>query len=197
MLPTEVVLVSGTSASLAGVPGAGVTLNEVLAPISPVALTLMLAAPVVEAVKLEVAMPLAALTGEGGLKVPATPLSAKLTALVALLTVLPLASWMSTTYSIATPLCTLAFTGASANFAGGPITGVTLKVASALVRPAAETLMVPVPAVLGVKLAVAVPPLALTGVAGSNAPAMPVTPKLIALVALVTVLPLASWMVAV
>jgi hypothetical protein len=52
----------------------------------------MVAVPAVIGVKLDVALPLADVTGEAGLKEPATPLAEKVTALLAVVTVLPLAS---------------------------------------------------------------------------------------------------------
>jgi hypothetical protein len=60
------------------------------------------------------------------------------------------------------------------------------------VRPAAEAVTVAVPDVVAVKLAVAVPSLGVTGEAGENEPAIPVTQKVIGSFAWVTVLPLAS-----
>ena len=73
----------------------------------------------------------------------------------------------------------------------------TVKVALAPVRPAEETLTVPVPLVVAVKLERAIPPDAATGDGGLKEPDRPLTEKVTGLVALVTVLPLASWMVAV
>ena len=69
--------------------------------------------------------------------------------------------------------------------------------AEALVRPAAEAMSVALPVVVGVKLDVAFPFVGVTGEAGLKVPDTPLTEKLMALVALVSVLPLASWIVAV
>jgi len=77
------------------------------------------------------------------------------------------------------------------------LTAETVNVALALVSPVAETVIVPVPDVEGVKFVVAMPPLGLTGEAGLKDPETPLTEKVIGFVADVTVLPLASWMVAV
>jgi len=76
----------------AGAPG--VTLSVAVALVSPGDDTVTLALPIEVGVKLEVATPASADTGEAGLNVPDTPLSVKVIALVAVLTVLPLASWM-------------------------------------------------------------------------------------------------------
>jgi len=77
------------------------------------------------------------------------------------------------------------------------LTAETVNVALALVSPVAETVIVPVPDVEGAKFAVAMPPLGLTGEAGLKDPETPLTENVIGFVADVTVLPLASWMVAV
>jgi len=60
--------------------------------VSPLADAVMVAVPDVVGVKLLVATPLDGVTGEGGLNDPDTPLAEKVTALVALVTVFPLAS---------------------------------------------------------------------------------------------------------
>jgi hypothetical protein len=52
----------------------------------------IVAVPDVEGVRLEVAVPLAGVMGEAGLKDPETPLTEKVIGFVALVTVLPLAS---------------------------------------------------------------------------------------------------------
>jgi len=77
---------------LAGAPA--VTVNVVLALVSPAAVTVTVAVPVVVAVRLDAATPLVGATAELGLNVPVTPLTEKVIALLALLTVLPLASWI-------------------------------------------------------------------------------------------------------
>jgi hypothetical protein len=86
----------------------------------------------------------------------------------------------------------VALVGVSDSFAGGPTAGETLKTALALVRPVKDTVIVAVPVLEGVKAEVAIPPLAATGDTGANVPLTPLTAKLIVLVAVVTVLPLAS-----
>jgi len=53
------------------------------------------------------------------------------------------------------------------------------------------------PTVVGVKIDVALPPLYVMGDVGLNVPDTPLTAKLIGVVAEPTVLPSASWMVAV
>jgi len=75
--------------------------------------------------------------------------------------------------------------------AAAPAPAGTLKVALPLLRPDAVAVIVPVPLVEAVKLEEAMPPLA-TAAAGLNEPLTPVTAKLIALVAVLTVLPEAS-----
>ena len=93
------------------------------------------------------------------------------------------------------PVCVLAVAGARASFAAEP--GPTVKVALALVRPVADAVTVARPAVLVVKLDVATPLVGVTGEAGLNVPGNPLTEKVMGLVAVLTVLPYASWMVAV
>ena len=89
-VPTCAVVVTGTRASLAG--GPAVTVNVAVALVSPAALAVIVALPAVVAVKLVVATPVIGETGEGGLKEPETPLTAKVIGLVAVPTVLPFAS---------------------------------------------------------------------------------------------------------
>jgi hypothetical protein len=102
---------------------------------------------------------------------------------------------MVAVYTIDTPTCLVPVVGVRASLVGAP--AVTVNDADAPVRPAAVTVMVALPTVLGVRLDVALPPLAVTGDAGLNVPDTPLTAKLIAVVGEVTVFPLASWMVAV
>ena len=80
--------------------------------------------------------------------------------------------------------------GVNASFVAAP--GVTVKLVLALVRPLAVTVMVAVPTVVAVTLEVATPAAGVTGEAGLNEPVTPVTANVIAFVAVVTVLPLAS-----
>ena len=77
------------------------------------------------------------------------------------------------------------------------LTADTVSVALALVNPAAEPVIVAVPDVEGVKLVVAVPLVGVTGDGGLKDPETPLSEKVIGLVAVVAVLPLASWMVTV
>ena len=72
----------------------------------------------------------------------------------------------------------------------------TVSEADAGVRPAALTVMVALPTVVGVKLEVALPPLGVIGEPGLNVPDTPLTANVIGVVAELTVLPLASWMLA-
>src|SRR4051794_38518028 len=102
---------------------------------------------------------------------------------------------MVAVYAIETPTCLLPVVGVRASLVGAP--AVAVNDADAPVRPVAVTVMVALPTVVGVRLDVAVPPLPVTGDAGLNVPDTPLTAKLIADVADVTVFPLASWMVAV
>ena len=69
---------------------------------------------------------------------------------------------------------------------------VTVSVALALVSPAAVTVMVPLPTVVGVKLDDARPPVGATGETRLKVPDTPLTEKVIGLLAVPTVLPLAS-----
>ena len=75
-------------------PLTAATVNVALPVVSPVDDAVIVAVPDVEAVKLDVAMPPLGVIGEAGLKEPETPLAEKVTALVAVVTVLPLASWI-------------------------------------------------------------------------------------------------------
>ena len=70
------------------------TVKVALAVVNPVDDALTVAVPAVVVVKLDVATPLVDVTGEAGLKVPGNPLTEKVMGLVAVLTVLPYASWM-------------------------------------------------------------------------------------------------------
>ena len=69
--------------------------------------------------------------------------------------------------------------------------------AVALVNPLADAVTVPLPAVVGVRLDVALPPIGDIGEGGLNEPDTPLTEMLIGFVAVVTRLPLASRIVAV
>lgn len=83
---------AGDSASFAAGPDA--TDKEAVAPVRPVAVALTVAVPTVLGLKLLVATPELGATGAAGVKVPATPLTLKLMALVAPVLVLPKASWI-------------------------------------------------------------------------------------------------------
>jgi len=88
----------------------------------------------------------------------------------------------------------VALAGVSTNFAAAP--ALTVSEADAEVRPAALTVMVALPTVVGVKLEVALPPLGVTGDAGLNVPDTPLTVNAMGVLAELTVLPLASTIVA-
>ena len=75
---------------------------------------------------------------------------------------------------------------------GCPVAVATVRPALALVSPAAEAVIVAVPAVVGVNAEAATPAAGDTGDAGLNEPATPLAEKLIALLAVVTVFPCAS-----
>jgi hypothetical protein len=70
--------------------------------------------------------------------------------------------------------------------------GPTVKVALAAVKPVAEAVIVPVPAVTGVNVVDALPPLADTGDSGLKDPDTPLAANVIGFVAVCTVLPKAS-----
>ena len=89
----------------------------------------------------------------------------------------------------------LVLAGVRVSFDAAP--AVTVNVAEADVSPAALAVMVALPTVVGVKLALTLPPLGAIGDAGLNVPVTPLTANVIGLLTLVTVLPLASWIVAV
>ena len=89
----------------------------------------------------------------------------------------------------------LLLAGVRTSFDAAP--AVTVNVAEADVSPAALAVMVALPTVVAVKLVLALPPLGVIGDAGLNVPVTPLTANVIGLLALVTVLPLASWIVAV
>jgi hypothetical protein len=69
---------------------------------------------------------------------------------------------------------------------------ITVRLVVAVVNPVAVAVTIPVPVVVGVNVDVATPPEADTFAAGLNDPVTLVTAKVIALVAVVTVLPFAS-----
>ena len=76
---------------------AELTARVAVAPVSPVAVTVIVAFPALVGVKFDVALPPLGVIGDAGLKVPDTPLTAKLIGVVAPATVLPLASWIVAT----------------------------------------------------------------------------------------------------
>jgi hypothetical protein len=78
---------AGVKASLAGAPT--LTVNAVLALVSPVADMVTVALPTVVGVKLEVAIPPLGATGDTGLNEPETPLTENVTAFVAVVDVFP------------------------------------------------------------------------------------------------------------
>ena len=80
--------------------------------------------------------------------------------------------------------------GTNASLLAAP--AVTVKLAVALVRPGELTVTVALPIVVDVKLEVATPALAAIGDAGVNEPDTPLTEKVIGLVAVSIVCPLAS-----
>lgn len=85
--------------------------------------------------------------------------------------------------------------GARINLVGAP--AVTVRVAVALLSPAAVTVIVAFPIAAGVKLDVALPAVGATGSEGLKLPDTPLTANEIGLIAALTVLPAASWIVAV
>ena len=97
---------------------------------------------------------------------------------------------MLAVYPTAVPTCAVLAAGVRTILAA-PF-DVTVKLAVALVNPAALAVTVALPSVVGVKLETATPAVGLTGDAGLNEPPTPATAKLIALVAVPTVLPFAS-----
>ena len=93
---------------------------------------------------------------------------------------------------IAVPTGLVALAGVSSSLAGGPASGVTVKVALELANPADDTVTVAVPVNVGVRCDTARPLFAVMGGTGLNVPVTPVTANTISLVAVVTVLPAAS-----
>lgn len=71
-----------------------VTARVAAALVSPAALTVIVALPTVAGVKLNAATPFVTVNGEEGLKVPDTPDAASEIAALAVVTVLPFASWI-------------------------------------------------------------------------------------------------------
>ena len=94
----------------------------------------------------------------------------------------------------AAPVCALLVAGASTIFAA---VAVTVKLTLAPVNPVDDTLTVPTPAVVGVKLEVATPPADVTGEEGLKEPVTPLTVNVIGALLLVTMLPKPSWTVTV
>ena len=88
------------------------------------------------------------------------------------------------------PDCVVVVLGTRASLLAVP--AVTVRLAVALVRPGALTATVALPIVVGVRLEVATPALAAIGDAGLNEPDTPLTEKVIGLVAVSIVCPLAS-----
>ena len=86
--------------------------------------------------------------------------------------------------------CVLAVAGARTNFEAAP--AVTVSDAEAEVSPAAVTVMVAFPTVVGVKFDAALPPLGVMGETGLNVPDTPLTAKVIGVAAVLTVLSFAS-----
>ena len=127
------------------------------------------------------------------MKEPETPLTENVIGLVALGTTLALASRMAAVYVTATAVRVLVLAGVSASLVG--CASVTLSTALPLLNPAAVTVIVAVPAVVAVKLLVAMPPLGVIGLSiefGVNEPATPPTENVMGLVAVVTVFPYVS-----
>jgi hypothetical protein len=86
------VLDAGVRAILVAVTVPWPTLKVALAPVNPVAATLTEPVPVFVGVKLEVATPAFAVTGEAGLNEPVTAVTEKLIGALLVVTVLPNAS---------------------------------------------------------------------------------------------------------
>ena len=84
----------------------------------------------------------------------------------------------------------LVVAGTKTSFVAAP--ALTCRLAVALVRPAAVAVIVAAPTAVGVSAEVALPPVGVIGDAGLNVPETPVTVNVIGIVAVLTVLPLAS-----
>jgi hypothetical protein len=87
-----VLALAGVRTSLAAGPITGVTVSVALAALSPGEDTLSVADPSLLGVSVVLATPLTGVIGDAGLKLPDTPLSSKVSGVVAFCTVLPLAS---------------------------------------------------------------------------------------------------------
>jgi hypothetical protein len=158
----------------------------------------MVAVPAALGMKSTFATPLTGVTGVAGVNAPVTPVTLNVTALVAFVTVFPRESWMVALNVRGTPVCVDALAGESWIFAGAPGVTVTVDVTAASVPDVTVTTMVPVTG--GVKLVVATPLIGMIGEGGENSEASPAVTfavNVTASVALVTVLPAASWIVAV
>jgi len=94
-----------------------------------------------------------------------------------------------------TPACVLPLAGVNDSLAGVP--GATLREAVALVNPVPEAVMAARPVLTAVNVEEAIPLMADTVAEGLKDPETPVTENVMALVAVDTVLPDASWTVAV
>ena len=86
-MPAWVLPLAGCKVSLTAVPV--VTLSVAVPLVRPVAEAVIVAFPTEAAVKPDFATPLVATTGDAGLHDPDTPLAAKVTGLVAVVTLLP------------------------------------------------------------------------------------------------------------
>ena len=184
------------NASFAGDPAVAVTVNAVLALVSPPADTVIVAVPSEVGMRLDTATPGGAATGDG-LNEPVAPTTENVTGLVAVNKGTSLISAMVAIYVITAPTWLFAFAGTKSSFAGGPAAGVIVSAALSLTSPAADTVTVAVPVVVGVSSDISnFSPVATTAEADDKQ-AVPVTENTIGLAAVVTVLPLASWMIAV
>lgn len=178
--------VVGVNVSLAA--GPDVTVKGELAPMSPVAVALMLPVAATVDVNEVVETPAVGVTGEAGVNAPVKPLAVKLTALVAEVTTLPKLSWIPALYRTAVPAAVEAVAaGVNTSLAAGP--GVTVSDVVAPVKPTALALILPLPAVVEVNEVVATPELGATGEAGLKVPVRPLTANVTAFVAVVTVFP--------
>ena len=101
-------MVNNVCAPKVGLP---VTVNTAVPLVRPATNAVTVALPGVDAARFVVAMPDEGVTGEDGLKDPETPLTANVTWLVALETMVPLTSCNCAVYVTGTPVCALATAG--------------------------------------------------------------------------------------
>src|SRR5689334_7834514 len=140
-VPAAVLPLTGCSDSFDAFPT--VTVSVAVPLVNPVAEAVIVALPNDVGVKLDLATPLVGVTGDAGLHVPLTPLAVNVTALVAVVTVLPYWSLMVALYATATPAFVLADAGVRTMLVAEPALPVAVNVTDPKPLALAATRLVP------------------------------------------------------